>query len=184
MDQYTSAHQRRSMATEGSCTSSSILTRCRTSLARGKIDAFTFIELIVTIAIIGVLAGIAAPMYADFKYTTQVTTAQAILREIESGVNMYYYKYGTYPLSLSDCMQQVPLDPWGNPYVYLSSQDPNWSSQYRTDLDFQPLNSDFDLYSMGVDGQTQRSIAAITSKDDILRAGNGSFVDMAAKFFP
>ena len=158
------------------------LYRWRKALAGGRVDAFTLIELIVIVTIIGVLSGIAVPIYADFRYRAQVTTAKAIIREIEAGVNLYYYKYGTYPLTLNDAMMATPLDPWGNPYVYVSSADPNWNSTFRFDRNLKPLNSDFDLYSMGQDGQTGRNLAAANSADDVLRAGNGGFVDLAALY--
>jgi general secretion pathway protein G len=148
-----------------------------------RVTAFTLLELIIIVAIIGILAGIAAPIYADFRYKAQVATAQAIIREIEAGINVYYYRNNdTYPATLSDAMIAVPLDPWGNPYQYLSSQDPNWPSSFRYDRNMMPLNSDFDLYSMGQDGLTNRGLQAPVSADDVVRAGNGAFVDLGALY--
>jgi len=182
MNHYTSAKRPESELSRGDSTSPSLLNLYKEHLARGKVDAFTFIELIITIAIIGVLCGIAAPIYADFKYRTQVETATAILAEIEAGINVYYMRYGTYPATLDDAMQAVPLDPWGNPYQYLSSQDPTWPSNYKIDRNLQPLNTDYDLYSKGMDGQTNRNLAAMVSMDDIIRGGNGGFTDLASRF--
>jgi general secretion pathway protein G len=162
--------------------SKSVLCRFRRCLTNGWADAFTLIELIVIVAIIGILCGIAAPIYADFRYRTQVTVAKAIIREIESGINIYKYRYGAYPATLSDAMIATPLDPWGNPYQYVSSEDPNWNSQFRFDRNLKPLNSDFDLCSMGLDGQTGRNLAASKSADDVVRAGNGGFVDLGALY--
>src|SRR3546814_2125030 len=45
-----------------------------------------------------------------------------------------------------------------------------------------PLNSDFDLYSMGKDGVTKSQITNKDSLDDVLRANDGAFVDLAANF--
>ena len=42
-----------------------------------------------------------------------------------------------------------------------------------------PLNTDFDLYSMGPDGQTQKQLTAAKARDDIVRAGNGGFIGKA-----
>ena len=111
-----------------------------------------------------------------------MATAKAIIREIETGINTYYYRYGAYPTTLSDAMAAVPLDPWGNPYQYLSSGDPNWTSLQRYDRNLRPLNSDFDLCSKGRDGISQQSLAAAESQDDVVRAGNGGFVDLGALF--
>jgi general secretion pathway protein G len=181
MDYCTSVKRPKPTVSPGECASHLILSWCRRRLT-GRVDAFTFIELIITISIIGVLCGIAAPIYADFKYRSQLEIAKAIIREIESGINVYYIRYGTYPATLDDAMQVVPLDPWGYPYQYVSSQDPTWSSKYRVDRNMQPLNTDYDLYSIGMDGQTNRNLAAMVSLDDVLRAGNGAFTDLAARF--
>ena len=152
--------------------------RWRRCLSGGRVDAFTFIELIITVAIIGILCGIAAPIYADFRYRTQVEVAKAIIREIESGITIYTYRYGTYPMTLSDAMIAVPLDPWGNPYQYLSSTDSTWEAKRRHDRRIVPLNSDFDLCSMGRDGKTAKNLGQKDSDDDVVRAGNGSFVGL------
>jgi general secretion pathway protein G len=45
-----------------------------------------------------------------------------------------------------------------------------------------PLNSDFDLYSMGKDGLSQAPITARASQDDIIRASDGGFIGLAAQF--
>ena len=160
----------------------SVLGRWRTCLTGGRVDAFTFIELIIIITIIGILSGIAAPIYADYKYRTQVVTAQAIIREIEAGINIYKYRYGTYPLTLSDAMIATPLDPWGNPYYYLSSTDPTWQANQRLDRHMRPLNSDFDLYSNGADGCSAPALTHPLSRDDVIRAANGGFVGLGKDF--
>lgn len=45
----------------------------------------------------------------------------------------------------------------------------------RKDHNLHPINSDFDLYSSGADGQSSKPLTAGASKDDIIRANNGSF---------
>ena len=54
--------------------------------------------------------------------------------------------------------------------------------QMRKDRNLVPINSDYDLYSMGKDGKSSPSIIAKPSLDDIIRASNGSFVGLAANF--
>jgi general secretion pathway protein G len=162
----------------------SALNRLRRGLNGGRVKAFTLIELIIIISIIGILAGIAVPIYADFRLRTQQAVAKSMIREIEAAINLYYYHnqvegQGAYPNTLDKVMSVLPLDPWGNPYQYLSSQDPGWASKCRRDGMMWPLNRDFDLYSMGADGETDRQITNLKSMDDVVRAGNGSFVDVA-----
>jgi general secretion pathway protein G len=47
-----------------------------------------------------------------------------------------------------------------------------------------PINSDFDLYSVGKDGQSQDPLTAPVSRDDIVRANNGRFVGLASTYDP
>jgi general secretion pathway protein G len=44
-----------------------------------------------------------------------------------------------------------------------------------------PLNTDFDLYSMGKDGKTKPKTTDKDSFDDIIRANNGTFVGLASE---
>jgi general secretion pathway protein G len=46
------------------------------------------------------------------------------------------------------------------------------------------LNSDFDLYSVGRDGLTAASLLNSKSRDDVVRARDGSFVGTAQEFDP
>lgn len=50
------------------------------------------------------------------------------------------------------------------------------------DRSLHPLNSDFDLYSMGKDGNTAKPITAKISQDDIIRANDGGFVGLARRY--
>ena len=44
------------------------------------------------------------------------------------------------------------------------------------------INSDFDLYSSGPDGQSMPTLNATVSRDDIVRAADGAFYGVAASF--
>ncbi|NOS79612.1 MAG: prepilin-type cleavage/methylation domain-containing protein, partial [Nitrospira sp.] len=52
----------------------------------------------------------------------------------------------------------------------------------RKDRFLVPINSDFDIYSMGRDGQTVAPLTAPKSHDDIIRASDGGFYGLAAYF--
>ena len=45
-----------------------------------------------------------------------------------------------------------------------------------------PLNTDYDLYSMGRDGKSKTPLTASESHDDIVRALDGEFVGLASEF--
>jgi general secretion pathway protein G len=55
-------------------------------------------------------------------------------------------------------------------------------SQPRKDRFLVPINTDFDLYSMGRDGESVPALTAAKSRDDVVRAANGSFIGLASKF--
>lgn len=55
-------------------------------------------------------------------------------------------------------------------------------TQPRKDRFLVPINSDFDLYSMGKDGESVAPLNAAKSRDDVVRAANGAFVGLASKF--
>jgi general secretion pathway protein G len=78
------------------------------------------------------------------------------------------------------------LDPWGHPYQYLkiAGGDVKGKGKLRRDRFLNPLNADYDLYSMGPDGDTKTNLNAKESRDDIVRANSGAFIGTASDFDP
>ena len=66
--------------------------------------------------------------------------------------------------------------------MYVDLTALNGNGMARRDRSLNPLNSDFDLYSVGKDGVTKKQISQRDSLDDVLRANDGRFVDLASKF--
>ena len=58
---------------------------------------FTLVELVVVIAILGILAGIAVPRFMDATETARGAKIIADLRTVDSASVMYYAKQGSYP---------------------------------------------------------------------------------------
>ncbi|HJR69061.1 MAG TPA: prepilin-type cleavage/methylation domain-containing protein, partial [Gammaproteobacteria bacterium] len=73
------------------------------------------------------------------------------------------------------------VDPWGRPYVYRRAADAS-RAQLRKDGELVPLNTDFDLYSLGPDGVSALALPAAPSRDDVVRAANGAFIGVAANY--
>jgi general secretion pathway protein G len=150
----------------------------------------------VVVAIIGVLATIAGPIYSD--YIDRVKSVQAIrdISAISKSIAVYAASNGDrYPDSLAEINMDTMLDPWGNPYQYLNlsksknengngkgkGQDAN-VGKARKDRNLVPINSDYDLYSMGKDGASVSPLTAKASRDDIIRANNGRYVGRASGY--
>src|ERR671938_1421450 len=121
-----------------------------------RIKGFTLLELLVVIVIIGLLAGYVAPKYFGQIGKSEVKTARAQIDALEKALDQYRLDTGHYPsteLGLAALVQRpasepkwagpylrkdVPLDPWGKPYVYKMPGE---------------KGADFDLLSYGKDGQ-------------------------------
>ena len=73
------------------------------------------------------------------------------------------------------------VDPWGRPYVYLRAADAS-RAQLRKDDERVPLNTDFDLYSLGPDGVSALALPAAPSHDDVVRAANGAYIGVAVNY--
>jgi general secretion pathway protein G len=145
--------------------------------------ALTLIELLIAMAIIGILSAIAVPIWTDYITDSRNGTAQADIANIESQIERVIALTGNPPDNLTGITPTT--DPWGNPYRYLRIQGlplTVWQGLCRRDQSFNPLNADYDLYSKGADGLTVKNITDPDSWDDIIRANNGSYIGLASEY--
>jgi len=149
---------------------------------RYKSSGLTIVELLVAMAIIGVLAGIAIPLYAGYVENTRVQNAMQDIRAISLVIDQYEIDNNSLPNSLADVNYANFLDPWGNPYQYLNIQTAKNKGQCRKDRFVVPINSDYDLYSMGKDGKSVPPLTAKDSRDDIIRANDGAYIGPASGY--
>jgi type IV pilus assembly protein PilA len=61
---------------------------------------FTLIELMIVVAIIGILAAIAIPAYQDYTIRAQVTEGLNLMSDMKAGVAEWYAQEGSWPTSL------------------------------------------------------------------------------------
>ncbi len=145
-------------------------------------NGFTLIELLVVIAIILTLAAIAIPNMLAALNSARIARAVGDLHTIGSEVQVYDAMNGKYPDSLNDIGYGDRLDPWGSPYCYLNFANATGKGQMRKDRFLVPINSNFDLYSMGPDRASTAPLTAQNSRDDIIWANDGSFVGPASQY--
>ncbi len=118
---------------------------------------FSLVEILVVLVIMGLLISVVAPMVLDRADEARIQKVYADFKSIETALKIYRldnYNYPTSeqglqalvtPSSLSPqpknfkqggYLSEMPTDPWGRPYLYLSPGE----------------NSQVDIYTLGADG--------------------------------
>ena len=143
---------------------------------------FTLIELLIVIAIIFTLVAIGTPIYGTALEKAKVARAIGDIRTISSEIGTYQLFNKNLPLSLADVGKENVLDPYGNPYEYLNFSTEKGKGNFRKDRFLVPINSDYDLYSKGQDGDSVAALTAAKSRDDIIRANDGGFIGLASEY--
>lgn len=121
-------------------------------------NGFTLIEIMVVVVILGILAALVVPQVMSRPDQAKVTVARGDLKGIAAALDMYKLDNFVYPDTQQGLealvrkpdglnaprnwnpdgyLKQLPVDPWGHPYQYLS---PGTHGAY-------------DLYSLGADGK-------------------------------
>jgi len=120
---------------------------------------FTLIELIIVVAIIGLLAAIVAPRLMGRSDDAKIAAAKQQIANFETALKLFKIDNGFYPTTEQGLealinkpgtgreakryreggyleKREIPLDPWRNPYFYVSPG----------------LHGDYDIISFGADG--------------------------------
>lgn len=122
--------------------------------------AFTLLELVVVIIVLGLLAAIVAPQFLGRVSDARSTAAQTQIELFGTALDSYRLDNGSYPTTAQGLealrvkptqapvpgnwrgpyvRKDIPVDPWGRPYVYRSPGERNTSG--------------YDLSSLGRDGK-------------------------------
>jgi general secretion pathway protein G len=156
------------------------MTERRINRARG----FGLMELMITLVIASLLVSIAVPAYDNYVDRAKVAKAVGDIGTISIEIGKFQlHNNNTLPNDLAELGVDIPQDPWGNQYAYLNivTAGPG-KGQFRKDKNLNPLNTDFDLYSSGKDGDSKGPLSAKASRDDIVRANNGAFIGRAEDY--
>jgi len=142
---------------------------------------WTLVEMILAVAILGTLLAIVRPSVHQYVEKARVAKAIADIQAIQSDLAGPELLDGQLPATLAEIGWGGLLDPWGEPYQYLNYEVGD-KNQQRKDRFLKPINSSYDLYSKGEDGETQKQLTAPVSLDDIVRANDGGFIGLASTF--
>jgi len=103
-------------------------------------SAFTLIELMIVIVILGLLAALVAPKFLKSGEEAKVTTTQVQMKNVEQALKLYKLHNSVYPTTEQGLkalvekpetepvpknwkgpyMDEVPKDAWGNEFIYIS----------------------------------------------------------------
>lgn len=151
---------------------------------RGQLArAFTLIELMAAMVTVSALAGIAIPRYQVLLNQARILKAVGEISTLQIEIE----NQELLPASLADIKRAGKLDPWGNAYIYYKFPPPSPPSNAppagaRRDRFLVPVNSTYDLYSMGADGKSAVAFTSKEARDDVVRAADGAFIGLAVNF--
>jgi general secretion pathway protein G len=132
---------------------------------------FTFIEIMVVVAILAILAALVVPRIMGRTDDAKRTAAKVQIRNLEGALQLYKLDNGIYPTTeqglkalvekpsvgvvpkkwkLGGYIQKLPEDPWGNPYKYFSPSQTPVQNPGQTSS----LRGEYDVISLGTDGET------------------------------
>lgn len=144
-------------------------------------SGFTLLEMMVTVAILGVITVFSVGAYQEYIEEAEKSKAIEDITLIALQIDAYCLNNnGTCPDSLADVGLNGLEDPWGNPYVYFNIGSANGNGESRKLFGTVPINSDYDIYSVGPDGLSRSPLTARQSQDDIVRAKNGRYIGEAS----
>lgn len=153
------------------------------TVVRRRGAGFTLIEVMIAVAIVALLASVAMPAYTAWRNRALSRQTGQELAVMSAIIDQYGADNGgVYPADLSVVGLSAKTDPWGRTYTYVRISDNGSSALRRQDKSTNPINLDYDLYSVGPDGLTAKQLDNASSKDDIVRGRNGRFFGLASDF--
>jgi general secretion pathway protein G len=135
-------------------------------------------------------------VYSHFIDRARNTRAIAEVRLLEKEILEFWNSNDRLPDSLGELGRSRIVDPWKNPYQYINFEVTAEGEDLRRTKGKKnkgkgkgkgitkaaPLNSDFDLFSMGKDGRSAPDLDDDGSRDDIVRADDGSYTGLAEDY--
>ena len=132
--------------------------RRRFSLAPCR--GFTFVEIMLVVIIIGVMAAMVLPRFAGRTQQARIARAKADIASIGLALDLNELDLGQYPSALAELvaksapsgLTQEQQSQWNGPYLKKGLPKDSWGREYQYTRDSQH-GQDYDIYSLGPDGQ-------------------------------
>ena len=153
-------------------------------MRRASARGYAIFEIVIVLAVFGIILAITVPAVQTYLDRTRVAQAITDIGQMQATIKQYSRTKGVFPDSLADVSLDTRTDPWGDAYQYFNLVTAKGNGKARKDKKLNPLNSDYDLYSMGADGQSKSQLTNAVSRDDVVRARDGGFIGLAADFDP
>lgn len=122
-----------------------------------RIQAFTLVEIMVVVVILGILAAMIIPQFMGTTYDAKVSAAKGTVAELENAVDRFYVHMDRYPTAEEGLKALVdpPNDDadkkWRGPYIKQLRDDP-WGHPFQYRVPGAHHTSSFDIWSRGADG--------------------------------
>ncbi|MEE9502844.1 MAG: prepilin-type N-terminal cleavage/methylation domain-containing protein [Candidatus Aminicenantaceae bacterium] len=146
--------------------------------------AFTLIELLIVLAIIATLMGVGMPLYQNQLERARIMVAVSDIESMKERIKDFLFEERRMPDNLTEVPGAKRQDPWGSPYEYLRIEGNRDVAKFiwRKDQWEIPVNTDYDLFSLGKDGVTAQKFRDEESWDDIIRCNDGTYVGLVSDY--
>lgn len=151
-------------------------------IRRVREAGLSLLELMLVVGLVGILSAIAVPSYTAYQDRARVAQAVRDIGEIQQRIERFRTAQMRLPDDLADVGRDGLRDPWGNAYEYYDYDSGVTPDPSRRDRNLRPLNTDYDLYSKGKDGASDKLLSRPASDDDVIRALDGSFIGRGQDF--
>ena len=119
---------------------------------RKNTRGFTLVELLLVLVILALIGGLVLPNIIGKAEGAKVKAAGSQISRLAMAVESFYLDTGTTPDNLDDLVNESGgVEGWNGPYVKPSSLKDPWGREYV--YNYPGEHGDFDLYSLGADGQ-------------------------------
>ena len=155
----------------------------------------TIFELLIALVLVSILANFAMAVYGSGEpdcdnpnavqgalLRAKIAQVNGDIGEIHLAASRFELSQNRYPANLAELGLDALRDPWGNPYQYLVVFGLNNKGPVRKDHNLHPVNSGYDVYSMGPDGKTATPFTSNSGKDDIVMANDGDYFGLACQY--